>query len=229
MRSCQLLWVQVSLQVRGPNLPPPPYDHLLLPNTAHSLQKQKTSITTLHPTPPHHISTSTFTFTTTPFQPNPGRALVDLLDHAKDAGFAIPGVNIVGTNSINSCMEAAKRYGGPIMVTFSKGGGQFIAGKGANNDNDAASIAGCVAGAKHVREVAELYGVPVILHTDHCQKAWLPWMDGLLDANEKYFAQHGEPLFSSHMLDLSEEPLEENIGICKQVNLCEFILTLTLT
>jgi len=152
---------------------------------------------------------------------------VDLLDHAKDAGFAIPGVNIVGTNSINSCMEAAKRYGGPIMVTFSKGGGQFIAGKGANNDNDAASIAGCVAGAKHVREVAELYGVPVILHTDHCQKAWLPWMDGLLDANEKYFAQHGEPLFSSHMLDLSEEPLEENIGICKQVNLCEFILTLT--
>ncbi len=145
-----------------------------------------------------------------------GKALVDLLDHAKKTGFAIPGVNIVGTNSINSCMEAAKNYGGPIMVTFSKGGGQFIAGKAADNKNDAASIAGCVAGALHVRQVAALYGVPVILHTDHCQKAWLPWMDGLLDANEQYFKEHGEPLFSSHMLDLSEEPLEENIAICKK-------------
>jgi len=145
-----------------------------------------------------------------------GQALVDLLDHAKKEGFAIPGVNIVGTNSINSCMEAAKKYGGPIMVTFSKGGGQFIAGKAADNTNDAASIAGCVAGALHVRQVAKLYGVPVVLHTDHCQKAWLPWMDGLLDANEAYFKKNGEPLFSSHMLDLSEEPLEENIAICKK-------------
>jgi len=144
-----------------------------------------------------------------------GPALLDLLAHAKENKYAIPGVNIVGTNSINSCMEAAAKYGGPIMVTFSKGGGQFIAGKSANNDNDAASIAGSIAGAKHVREVAELYGVPVVLHTDHCQKAWLPWIDGLMDANEKYFAEHGEPLFSSHMLDLSEESLEENIGICR--------------
>jgi fructose-bisphosphate aldolase class II len=144
-----------------------------------------------------------------------GKALVDLLDHAKTAGFAIPGVNIVGTNSINACMEAAKIYGGPIMVTFSKGGGQFIAGKAADNTDDAACIAGCVAGAKHVREVAKLYNVPVILHTDHCQKAWLPWMDGLLAANQEYYKTHGEPLFSSHMLDLSEESLEENIGICK--------------
>jgi len=145
-----------------------------------------------------------------------GKALVDLLDAAKAQGYAIPGVNIVGSNSINSCMEAAKKYGGPIMVTFSKGGGQFIAGKAADNKNDAASIAGCIAGAKHVREVAKLYGVPVVLHTDHCQKAWLPWIDGLMAANEEYFAQHGEPLFSSHMLDLSEEPLEENIAICKK-------------
>lgn len=145
-----------------------------------------------------------------------GQALVDLLDYAKENKFAIPGVNIVGTNSINACMEAAKKYNGPIMVTFSKGGGQFIAGKEADNDNDAASIAGCIAGAKHVREVAKLYGVPVVLHTDHCQKAWLNWVDGLLDANEEYFKEHGEPLFSSHMLDLSEEPLEENIGICKK-------------
>jgi len=145
-----------------------------------------------------------------------GKALYDLLTDAKTKGYAIPGVNIVGTNSINACMEAAKKYGGPIMVTFSKGGGQFIAGKGADNKNDAASIAGTIAGAKHVREVAKLYGVPVVLHTDHCQKAWLPWMDGLLAANKEYFKTHGEPLFSSHMLDLSEESLEENIHICKQ-------------
>jgi len=145
-----------------------------------------------------------------------GQALVDLLTNAKENGYAIPGVNIVGTNSINACMEAAAKYGGPIMVTFSKGGGQFIAGKAADNTDDAASIAGCVAGAKHVREVAKLYGVPVVLHTDHCQKAWLPWFEGLLEANEEYFKEHGEPLFSSHMLDLSEEPLEENIAICKK-------------
>lgn len=145
-----------------------------------------------------------------------GQALVDLLDTAKDQGYAIPGVNIVGTNSINACMEAAAKYGGPIMVTFSKGGGQFICGKSADNTDDAASIAGCIAGAMHVRAVAKQYGVPVVLHTDHCQKAWLPWIDGLMDANEAYFEQHGEPLFSSHMLDLSEESLEENIGICKK-------------
>jgi fructose-bisphosphate aldolase class II len=144
-----------------------------------------------------------------------GPALIDLLNYAKDSEFAIPGVNIVGTNSINSCMEAAKKYGGPIMVTFSKGGGQFIAGKAADNTADAACIAGAIAGAKHVREVAKLYGVPVVLHTDHCQKAWLPWIDALMDANEEHFKLHGEPLFSSHMLDLSEEPLEENVGICK--------------
>lgn len=145
-----------------------------------------------------------------------GQALKDLLQNAKDNEYAIPGVNIVGSNSINACMEAAAKYGGPIMVTFSKGGGQYIAGKTLSNDNDEASIAGCIAGAKHVREVAKLYGVPVVLHTDHCQKAWLPWIDGLMAANEEYYAQHGEPLFSSHMLDLSEEPLEENIAICKE-------------
>merc|ERR1712151_270771 len=144
-----------------------------------------------------------------------GKALTDLLDHAKESGYAIPGVNIVGTNSINACMEAASKYGGPIMVTFSKGGGQFIAGKSADNADDKASIAGCIAGAKHVHEVAKLYGVPVVLHTDHCQKAWLPWIDGLLAASEEHFEATGKPLFSSHMLDLSEEPLEENIAICK--------------
>merc|ERR1712003_297879 len=145
-----------------------------------------------------------------------GKALVDLLDHAKKEGFAIPGVNVVGTSSINACMEAAKIYGGPIMVTFSKGGGNFICGKAADDTDDAASIAGCVAAAKHVHEVAALYDVPVILHTDHCQKAWLSWMDGLIAANEEFYKEKGYPLFSSHMLDLSEEPLEENIGICKE-------------
>eukprot|EP00933_Yihiella_yeosuensis_P063839 TRINITY_DN6709_c0_g3_i1.p1 TRINITY_DN6709_c0_g3~~TRINITY_DN6709_c0_g3_i1.p1 ORF type:complete len:481 (-),score=136.71 TRINITY_DN6709_c0_g3_i1:378-1763(-) len=144
-----------------------------------------------------------------------GQALVDLLDYAKENEFAMPGVNIVGNSSINACMEAAAKAGGPIMVTFSRGGGIFIAGKTADNTDDAAAIAGTVAGALHVREVAKLYGVPVILHTDHCQKSWFPWFEGLLKANEEYFAQHGEPLFSSHMLDLSEEPLEENIALCK--------------
>lgn len=145
-----------------------------------------------------------------------GQALVDLLNYAKENEFAIPGVNIVGTSSINACMEAAAKAGGPIMVTFSRGGGQFIAGKAADNTDDKACIAGTVAGALHVRTVAELYGVPVILHTDHCNKGWLKWFDGLIEANEEYFEKNGEPLFSSHMLDLSEEPLEENIEICKE-------------
>jgi len=145
-----------------------------------------------------------------------GQALRDLLQYAQDKGFAIPGVNIVGTNSINACMEAAAKAGGPIMVTFSRGGGQFIAGKTADNTDDAACIAGAVAGALHVRSVAKLYGVPVVLHSDHCCKAWLPWFDGMISASEEYYKQHGEPLFSSHMLDLSEEPLEENIAICKK-------------
>jgi fructose-bisphosphate aldolase class II len=145
-----------------------------------------------------------------------GQALLDLLQHAKENEYAIPAVNVVSSCSISSCLEAAATYGGPMIIQFSRGGGQFIAGKKANNDNDAACIAGSVAGALHVRQVAELYGVPVILHTDHCQRSWLPWFDGLLEANEKYFAVNGEPLFSSHMLDLSEEPLEENVATCKE-------------
>jgi len=143
-----------------------------------------------------------------------GDALVDLLNHAKENGYAIPAVNVVSSCSISGCLEAAKINGGPMIIQFSRGGGQFYAGKAANNDDDAACIAGCVAGALHVREVAKLYGVPVILHTDHCMRSWLPWFDGLLDANEAYYKEHGEPLFSSHMLDLSEEPLEENVGTC---------------
>jgi fructose-bisphosphate aldolase class II len=143
-----------------------------------------------------------------------GQALLDLLGHAKTNGYAIPAVNVVTSCSINGCLEAAAKNGGPMIIQFSRGGGQFYAGKTARNDNDEACIAGTIAGALHVREVAALYGVPVILHTDHCMRSWLPWFDGLLDANEAYFAKNGEPLFSSHMLDLSEEPLEENIATC---------------
>eukprot|EP00326_Haptolina_ericina_P007566 CAMPEP_0181229184 /NCGR_PEP_ID=MMETSP1096-20121128/33754_1 /TAXON_ID=156174 ORGANISM="Chrysochromulina ericina, Strain CCMP281" /NCGR_SAMPLE_ID=MMETSP1096 /ASSEMBLY_ACC=CAM_ASM_000453 /LENGTH=396 /DNA_ID=CAMNT_0023322775 /DNA_START=135 /DNA_END=1325 /DNA_ORIENTATION=+ len=143
-----------------------------------------------------------------------GQALLDLLDHAKTNKYAIPAVNCVTSCSISSCLEAAKKHGGPMIIQFSRGGGQFYAGKTAENADDAACIAGTVAGALHVRTVAALYGVPVILHTDHCQRSWLPWFDGLMDANEDYFAKNGEPLFSSHMLDLSEEPLEENIATC---------------
>jgi fructose-bisphosphate aldolase class II len=143
-----------------------------------------------------------------------GKALKDLLDHAKTTGYAIPAVNCVTSSSINACLEAAKKINSPIIIQFSGGGAQFFAGKGLDNTNYKASIAGAVSGAYHVRAMAEVYGVPVILHTDHCAKNLLPWLDGMLDASERYFAAHGEPLFSSHMLDLSEEPLEENIQIC---------------
>jgi len=143
-----------------------------------------------------------------------GEALWDLLNHAKENKYAIPAVNVVSSCSVSACLESAKTYGGPMIIQFSRGGGQFVAGKTAANDNDAACIAGTIAGALHTRAVAELYGVPVILHTDHCQRSWLPWFDGLMEANEDYFAKNGEPLFSSHMLDLSEESLEENIGTC---------------
>ena len=143
-----------------------------------------------------------------------GEALWDLLNHAKENNYAIPAVNVVSSCSISACLEAAKKYGGPMIIQFSRGGGQFIAGKGADNEDDAACIAGTIAGALHTRAVAKQYGVPVILHTDHCMRSWLPWFNGLMDANEEYFEKNGEPLFSSHMLDLSEEPIEENIETC---------------
>jgi len=145
-----------------------------------------------------------------------GKALIDLLDYAKEKGFAIPGVNVVGHSSINACMEAAAEAKGPIIVTLSRGGGMFITGKSVGNDDEKSAIAGTVSAALHVRQVAALYGVPVILHTDHCEAGWLTWYDGVLEADEAYFKAHGEPLFSSHMLDLSILPLEENISICKK-------------
>jgi len=144
-----------------------------------------------------------------------GQAQVDLLNHAKENGYAIPAVNCVSSSGINACLEAARKNDAPIIIQFSSGGSQFYGGKGLDNKNYAAAIAGAVSGAFHVRTMAEQYGVPVILHTDHCAKKLLPWVDGLIAASERYYEAHGEPLFSSHMIDLSEEPLEENLAICK--------------
>ena len=137
-----------------------------------------------------------------------------LFDIAKKNQFALPAVNVVSSSSINAVLEAAKQRKFPIIIQFSNGGAVFNAGKGAPNENQAAAITGAVVGAKAVHELAELYGVHVVLHTDHAAKKLLPWIDGLLDAGEKFFAETGKPLFSSHMIDLSEEPIEENIATC---------------
>jgi fructose-bisphosphate aldolase class II len=135
---------------------------------------------------------------------------------AKKNHYALPAVNVVSTNSANAVMEAAREVKAPVMVQFSNGGAYFFAGKGLSNDKQQAAIAGAISGAKHIQYMSELYGVPVILHTDHAAKKLLPWIDGLLDYGEKHYERYGKPLFSSHMLDLSEEPLEENIEICKR-------------
>lgn len=138
-----------------------------------------------------------------------------LFEIAKKNQFALPAVNVVGTNSVNAVLEAAKVVNSPVIIQFSNGGASFYAGKGLSNEGEQSAIAGAVSGALHVHKMAELYGVPVILHTDHAAKKLLPWIDGLLDAGEKHYKETGKPLFSSHMLDLSEEPIEENIEICK--------------
>ena len=145
-----------------------------------------------------------------------GNQVQEIFNYAKEKGFALPAVNVTSSSTINAAMETAAKLNSPIIIQFSNGGGCFMAGKGLSNDNQQAAIAGSIAGAKQVHELAELYGATVILHTDHCAKKLLPWIDGLLDASEKYFEQNGKPLFSSHMIDLSEEPLEENIEISKQ-------------
>ena len=145
-----------------------------------------------------------------------GEKLQALFNYAKKNNFAIPAVNVVGTNSVNAVMEAAVQAKAPVIIQFSSGGGQFFAGKSLPNDTYQASIMGSISGAEHIHKLAELYGVPVIIHTDHAAKKLLPWIDGLLEAGEKFYAVHKKPLFSSHMLDLSEESLEENIEICKK-------------
>jgi fructose-bisphosphate aldolase class II len=145
-----------------------------------------------------------------------GEALNQLLRHANENNYALPAVNVVGTNSINAVLETAASLNSPVIIQFSNGGGVFYAGKSLSNEGQKAAIAGSISGAMHVHQMADYYGVPVVLHTDHCAKKLLPWIDGLLDAGEKHFAQTGKPLFSSHMIDLSEESLEENMEICSE-------------
>lgn len=139
-----------------------------------------------------------------------------IFNYAKEKGFALPAVNVIGSNTINGVLETAAALNSPVIIQFSNGGAQFNAGKGLSNENQQAAIKGAVAGAKHVHEMAEAYGATVILHTDHCAKKLLPWIDGLLDASEEHYKTTGKPLYSSHMIDLSEEPIEENIETCKK-------------
>lgn len=145
-----------------------------------------------------------------------GDEVQEIFNYAKEKGFALPAVNVIGSNTINSVLETAASLNSPVIIQFSNGGAQFNAGKGLSNDGQRSAILGGVAGAKHIHQLAEAYGATVILHTDHCAKKLLPWIDGLLDASEKHFAETGKSLFSSHMIDLSEEPIEENIEICKE-------------
>ena len=135
---------------------------------------------------------------------------------AKEKQFALPAVNVIGSSSVNAVLETAKALNSPVIIQFSNGGAVFNAGKSLDNSNQEAAIAGSIAGAKHIHTMAKAYGVPVILHTDHCAKKLLPWIDGLIEASEDHYKEHGHSLFSSHMIDLSEEPIEENIAICKK-------------
>ncbi|WP_435579815.1 class II fructose-bisphosphate aldolase [Gilvibacter sp.] len=145
-----------------------------------------------------------------------GREVQEIHKLAKEKGFAMPAVNVVGTNSVNTVLETAVALNAPVIIQYSNGGAQFNAGKGLSNENQKSAIAGGIAGARHIHEMAKAYGATVILHTDHCAKKLLPWVDGLLDASEAHYKQFGTPLYSSHMLDLSEEPIEENIEISKR-------------
>ncbi len=140
-----------------------------------------------------------------------GKELEALYNDAKNNQFALPAVNTIGTNTINAALETAAKVNSPIIIQFSNGGAQFIAGKGMPNESLQGNISGGISGALHIHNVAKYYGVPVVLHTDHAAKKWLPWISGLIDAGEQFYKEKGQPLFSSHMLDLSEEPLEENI------------------
>lgn len=139
-----------------------------------------------------------------------------IFNYAKEKAFALPAVNVTSSSTVNAVMETAARLNAPVIIQFSNGGGLFNAGKSLSNENERAAILGSITGALHIHALAEAYGATVILHTDHCAKKLLPWIDGLLDASEKHFAQTGKPLYSSHMIDLSEEPIEENIELCKK-------------
>ena len=145
-----------------------------------------------------------------------GEEVKELLDHAKASAFALPAVNCIGTSSVNATLAAAREVNSPVMVQFSNGGAQFFIGKGISKENQLGAILGGIAGAHYVDAAAKAYGVPVILNTDHCAKKLLPWVDGMLAASEEHFAKTGRPIYSSHMLDLSEEPLHENLEICAE-------------
>ena len=145
-----------------------------------------------------------------------GDQVQELLQHANDNNYALPAVNVVGTNSLNGVLETAREVNSPVIVQLSNGGAQFYAGKGLSNEQQRATVLGSISAAHHVHTLAEAYEVPVILHTDHCARKLLPWIDGLLDASERHFEATGRPLYSSHMIDLSEEPLEENIATCAE-------------
>ena len=145
-----------------------------------------------------------------------GEEVQELFTHAKQNKYALPAVNVTNTSTVNSVMETASELNSPAIIQFSNGGCIFYAGKGLSNNNEAAAIAGGISGAMHVHQMAKLYGAKIILHTDHAAKKLLPWIDGLLEAGEEFYKLHGKPLYSSHMIDLSEEPLEENIEICKK-------------
>jgi fructose-bisphosphate aldolase class II len=145
-----------------------------------------------------------------------GKEVQEIFEHAKKYRYALPAINVVNTSSVNAVLEAARDNNSPAMVQFSAGGSQFFAGKGLSNDKHQSAIAGGISGAMHTHQLAELYGATIILHTDHCAKKLLPWIDGLLNASEDFYRVHGKSLYSSHMIDLSEEPLEENIDICKR-------------
>lgn len=145
-----------------------------------------------------------------------GAQVQEIFKYAKQKSFALPAVNVIGSSSINCVIETAAKLNAPVIIQFSNGGAAYNAGKGLSNEGQKAAILGGIAGAKHIHTLAEAYGATVILHTDHCAKNLLPWLDGLLEASEKHFAKTGKPLYSSHMIDLSEEPLEENIKICKE-------------
>ena len=142
-----------------------------------------------------------------------GQMVTDIFDYAKENKFALPAVNVIGSSNVNATMETAAKLNAPVIIQFSNGGAAFNAGKGMSNDGQKAAILGGIAGAKHIHTLAEAYGATVILHTDHCAKKLLPWIDGLMDANEAYHKQYGKSLYSSHMLDLSEVPIEENMDI----------------
>jgi fructose-bisphosphate aldolase class II len=145
-----------------------------------------------------------------------GDQVQEVFAHAKANQYALPAANVVGTNTVNAVLETARDVNSPVILQFSNGGAVFFAGKGMNNDGQKAAVAGAISGAHHVHQVAALYGTRVILHTDHAAKKLLPWVDGMLDAGEAFYKVHGIPLYSSHMLDLSEEPIQENVEICQR-------------